>query len=71
MLTFYRMGNYYEAFGADAVIAANTVGLTLNTARGKGREQAGFPVFWLDRYVDKLKSAGHEVTVIEEAAPRV
>ncbi|MBA93362.1 MAG: DNA mismatch repair protein MutS [Phyllobacteriaceae bacterium] len=68
-LLFYRMGDFYELFFADAEIAARTLGITL-TRRGKhlGEDipMCGVPVHAADDYLQKLIAAGHRVAVCEQ-----
>ncbi|MEN5084817.1 DNA mismatch repair protein MutS, partial [Bosea sp. TWI1241] len=68
-LLFYRMGDFYELFFADAEIASRTLGIVL-TKRGKhlGQDIAmcGVPVERADDYLQKLIAAGHRVAVCEQ-----
>jgi len=68
-LLFYRMGDFYELFFDDAVIAAQTLGITL-TKRGKhaGSDipMCGVPVHTADDYLQKLIAGGHRVAVCEQ-----
>lgn len=58
-----RMGDFYEAFGDDAINAANALDLTV-TSRGDF-PMAGFPCHYLDRYVANLVALGYRVAVCE------
>ena len=53
----FRVGDFYETFGEDAIRAANILGITL-TKRANGAassvELAGFPHHALDNYLPKL-----------------
>ena len=55
-LVFYRMGDFYEMFFEDAVLASKTLGITL-TKRGKSDdrpiEMAGVPFHAVDTYLNK------------------
>ena len=68
-LLFYRMGDFYELFFADAEIAARDLGITL-TKRGKhlGEDIAmcGVPVHAADSYLQRLIRLGHRVAVCEQ-----
>lgn len=64
----FRVGDFYETFGQDAIIASNVLGITL-TARNNGgsnTELAGFPFHALDTYLPKLVKAGHRVAVCDQ-----
>ena len=60
-LLLFRVGDFYETFGADAVKAAGILGIIL-TKRGAGSaseiELAGFPHHSLNTYLPKLVKAG-------------
>ncbi|WP_150287414.1 DNA mismatch repair protein MutS [Rhabdaerophilum calidifontis] len=68
-LLFYRMGDFYELFFADAEIAARTLGIVL-TKRGRHAGQdipmCGVPVVRADEYLQRLIAAGHRVAVCEQ-----
>ncbi len=68
-LLFYRMGDFYELFFDDAVIAARDLGITL-THRGKHLGEnipmCGVPVHAADQYLQKLIALGHRVAVCEQ-----
>src|SRR5262245_45785124 len=68
-LLFYRMGDFYELFFEDAVVAAQALGIVL-TKRGKhlGEEipMCGVPVMRADEYLQKLIAAGFRVAVCEQ-----
>ena len=65
----FRVGDFYEIFGKDAVIASEILGITL-TRRQTGIdsriELAGFPHHALDVYLPKLVRAGHRVAICEQ-----
>jgi len=65
MLLFFRMGDFYELFEEDAVLAAKLLGLTL-TSRDKSIAMAGFPHHQLENYLHKLLKAGHRVAVCDQ-----
>ena len=68
-LLFYRMGDFYELFFDDAVVASRALGITL-TKRGKhlGDDipMCGVPVHAADDYLQKLIALGHRVAVCEQ-----
>ena len=68
-LLFYRMGDFYELFFDDAVIAADVLNITL-TKRGKhlGDDipMCGVPVHSADAYLQRLIKGGHRVAVCEQ-----
>jgi DNA mismatch repair protein MutS len=68
-LLFYRMGDFYELFFADAEIASRALGIVL-TKRGRhGGEDipmCGVPVVRADDYLQRLIGLGHRVAVCEQ-----
>ena len=68
-ILFYRMGDFYEMFGDDAVIASKVLQIQLTT-RNKNRDDAiplcGIPVHAFDQYLNKLTNAGFRVAVCEQ-----
>ena len=68
-LLFYRMGDFYELFYEDAVVAAPILDITL-TARGKSAGEpipmAGVPYHAAESYLAKLVKAGHAVAIAEQ-----
>ena len=68
-LLFYRMGDFYELFFADAEIASRALGIVL-TKRGRhaGTEipMCGVPVERADDYLSRLIGLGHRVAVCEQ-----
>ncbi len=68
-LLFYRMGDFYELFFDDAVIASGVLDITL-TRRGKneGNEipMCGVPFHSYEPYLAKLIRAGHKVAICEQ-----
>ena len=65
----FRVGDFYETFGEDAVRTSKALGIVL-TKRGNGSEAetalAGFPHHALDTYLPKLVRAGMRVAVCEQ-----
>jgi DNA mismatch repair protein MutS len=68
-LLFYRMGDFYELFFEDSVVAARALGIML-TKRGKhlGEDipMCGVPVERANDYLQKLIALGHRVAVCEQ-----
>jgi DNA mismatch repair protein MutS len=68
-LLLFRVGDFYETFGQDAVKAANILGIVL-TKRANGYasfiELAGFPHHSLDTYLPKLVRAGQRVAICDQ-----
>ncbi len=68
-ILLFRVGDFYETFGQDAVIASKVLGITL-TKRGAGSssetELAGFPYHSLDTYLHKLVKAGYRVAICDQ-----
>ena len=68
-LLLFRVGDFYETFGADAIKAAGILGIIL-TKRGAGSESeielAGFPHHSLNTYLPKLVKAGERVAICDQ-----
>src|SRR6195952_570687 len=68
-LLFYRMGDFYELFFADAAKAAEALDIAL-TKRGKHAGEdipmCGVPVHAAESYLEKLIRKGHRVAVCEQ-----
>ena len=67
-LLFFRMGDFYELFGDDAVVAARELGIAL-TSRAKGVDampMAGVPVRSVDTYLMRLVDKGFKVAICEQ-----
>jgi DNA mismatch repair protein MutS len=68
-ILFFRLGDFYEMFGQDAVVASKVLQITL-TSRDKGKADplpmCGIPHFTSDNYVAKLVKAGHKVAICEQ-----
>ncbi len=68
-LLFYRMGDFYELFFADAEVASRALGIML-TKRGKHLGQdipmCGVPVERAEEYLHRLIALGHRVAVCEQ-----
>ncbi|HWV71071.1 MAG TPA: DNA mismatch repair protein MutS [Pseudosphingobacterium sp.] len=68
-LLLFRVGDFYETFGSDAVKASEILGIVL-TKRGNGSasetELAGFPHHSLETYLPKLVRAGQRVAICDQ-----
>ncbi|MFV0522368.1 MAG: DNA mismatch repair protein MutS [Mangrovibacterium sp.] len=68
-ILLFRVGDFYETFGEDAIRASDILGITL-TKRANGAasfvELAGFPYHSLDTYLPKLVRAGQRVAICEQ-----
>ena len=68
-ILLFRVGDFYETFGDDAITASSILGITL-TKRANGSassvELAGFPHHAVDTYLPKLVRAGKRVAICEQ-----
>tara|TARA_Y100001970_G_scaffold292678_1_gene435120 strand:+ start:40656 stop:43367 length:2712 start_codon:yes stop_codon:yes gene_type:complete len=68
-ILFFRMGDFYEMFYEDAVIASEVLGITL-TSRDKNSDNpvpmAGVPWHSVESYLQGMLRAGHKVTLCEQ-----
>ena len=68
-ILLFRVGDFYETFGEDAIKASKILGITL-TKRANGSassvELAGFPYHAVDTYMPKLVRAGERVAICEQ-----
>jgi len=68
-ILLFRVGDFYETFGQDAITTAGVLGITL-TKRNSGdpdaSELAGFPHHALDTYLHKLVKAGYRVAICDQ-----
>lgn len=64
----FRVGDFYETFGQDAIKASKILGivLTKRSNGGSNEELAGFPHHSLDTYLPKLVRAGERVAICEQ-----
>ena len=63
-IMLYRVGDFYETFSTDAIVASEILGITLT--KRAGSELAGFPHHALDTYLPKLVRAGKRVAICEQ-----
>ncbi len=68
-ILLFRVGDFYETFGEDAVLTSHILGITL-TKRNNGvaasSNLAGFPHHALDTYLHKLVKAGYRVAICDQ-----
>ncbi len=68
-ILLFRVGDFYETFGEDAIKASEILGITL-TRRANGSasfvELAGFPYHALDTYLPRLVRAGQRVAICDQ-----
>ncbi|MBI4364956.1 MAG: DNA mismatch repair protein MutS, partial [Candidatus Latescibacteria bacterium] len=71
-ILFFRMGDFYETFGEDALLASRELGIAL-TSRDKKKEGAlplaGVPHHAVDGYLRTLVRRGHSVAIAEQMEP--
>lgn len=68
-ILLFRVGDFYETFGQDAIIASQVLGITLtkrNNGAAAASELAGFPHHSIDTYLHKLVKAGYRVAVCDQ-----
>jgi len=68
-ILLFRVGDFYETFGEDAVRASAVLGITLtkrNNGAASSLELAGFPHHALDTYLHKLVKAGYRVAICDQ-----
>jgi DNA mismatch repair protein MutS len=67
-LLLFRVGDFYETFGADAVKASKILGIILTNRNNGGErtELAGFPHHSLNTYLPKLVKAGQRVAICDQ-----
>lgn len=67
-LLLFRVGDFYETFGEDAIKASKILGIVLTRRNNGGAndELAGFPHHSLDTYLPKLVRAGERVAICDQ-----
>ena len=68
-ILLFRVGDFYETFGEDAIKASAVLGITLtkrNNGSASSSELAGFPHHALDTYLHKLVKAGYRVAICDQ-----
>ena len=67
-LLLFRVGDFYETFGEDAVKAARILNIVLTNRNNGGErtELAGFPHHSLNTYLPKLVKAGERVAICDQ-----
>ena len=69
-ILLFRVGDFYESFGDDAVVVSEILGLVLTRTQAKDitERQAAFPAHSLDTYLPKLVRAGKRVAICDALA---
>ena len=62
----YKVGDFYEAYGNDAVKVADALGLTLTNRPMYNYKFTGFPCHALNTYFHKLGKLGYQLGIIDE-----
>jgi DNA mismatch repair protein MutS len=67
-ILLFRVGDFYETFGEDAVETSKVLGIVLTSRNNGGSdiELAGFPYHALDMYLPRLVKAGYRVAICEQ-----
>ena len=68
-ILLFRVGDFYETFGQDAITASRVLGITLtkrSSTSATAPELAGFPHHALDTYLHKLVKAGYRVAICDQ-----
>ena len=69
-ILLFRVGDFYEMYGEDAVVGAEILGIVQtkrsNGVGGEKMEMAGFPYHALDTYLPKLVRAGKRVAICDQ-----
>ena len=68
-ILLFRVGDFYETFGQDAITTSQVLGITLtkrNNGNAASSELAGFPHHALDTYLHKLVKAGYRVAICDQ-----
>jgi len=68
-ILLFRVGDFYETFGQDAIKSSQVLGITLtkrNNSNATSLELAGFPHHALDTYLHKLVKAGYRVAICDQ-----
>ena len=67
-ILLFRVGDFYETFGEDAIAVAQALGIVLTSRNNGGSkiELAGFPYHSLDMYLPRLVKAGFRVAICEQ-----
>lgn len=68
-MLLFRVGDFYETFGEDAIIASKVLGIVLtkrNNGPGTSVELAGFPHHSIETYLPKLVRSGYKVAICDQ-----
>ncbi|RIK44454.1 MAG: DNA mismatch repair protein MutS [Chloroflexi bacterium] len=69
VIVFFRLGDFYETFDADAELVADVLDITLTSremGRGNRVPMAGIPYHAAEGYISRLLAAGHKVAIAEQ-----
>lgn len=66
-LLLFRLGDFFELFFEDAIVASKILGITLT--KRQDHAMAGLPSVSLDNHVNKLLAAGKKVAICDQAEP--
>ncbi len=70
-ILFFRLGDFYEMFHEDAIIASEILEISLTTRNKKSENQTkmcGFPIKAAEKYIAKLTRAGKKVAIAEQVS---
>src|SRR5262249_4447239 len=70
-IVFFRLGDFYETFNADAELVAGELDIVLtgrNVAKGQRVPMAGIPFHAVENYLGKLIEKGHHVAICEQVS---
>lgn len=68
-ILLFRVGDFYETFAEDAIVASKVLGITLtkrSNSNADAPDLAGFPHHALDTYLHKLVKAGYRVAIVDQ-----
>ena len=68
-ILFFRMGDFYELFEEDAVVASKVLALTLTSRNNGGAKESalcGFPYHAAEKYIPKMLAAGYRIAICEQ-----
>lgn len=70
VILFYQVGDFYEMFREDAIVASRVLDLTLTAKSGGGEGKipmCGIPIHAVDNYIPKMVQAGYKVAICDQA----
>lgn len=65
-ILLYRVGDFYETYSEDAIVANKVLGIVLTKRSNSGLEMAGFPHHAIDTYLPKLVNSGYKVAICDQ-----